>query len=44
MLRFTALEDMARIVYRAEHRADPVPKITPGTISGGAACVEETLR
>ena len=41
MLRFTALDDLAVLRYRTEHRADPPPRLTRGTIAGGAELREE---
>lgn len=40
-LVFGTLNDAAVVRYRVEHRADPPPRVTAGTISGGAEFKEE---
>jgi hypothetical protein len=40
-LRFVVLDDKAVIRYRTEHRADPMPRVTQGKITGGAELKEE---
>jgi hypothetical protein len=40
-IEFVSLEDRARLHYRLDHRADPLPRKKIGTVSGGAELIEE---
>jgi hypothetical protein len=42
-LEYTAVADRAKLHYRLEHRADPLPRITRGSIAPGAIVVEDLM-